>query len=365
MTATLTTELRTIRVYGTLADLLGRRTFRAAVATVYDAVSFLIANFPQVEAHIRERYFRVKISTWTLGENDLSAPVGQTDEIHIIPAICGAGGNNALFGILAGIALIGASLLFPFGGPILLNLGIGLLLTGISSLISPTPEIPDDDNDPSKSYNFSGVQQTSREGVPVPLVYGDIITGSIVISAGFDEYDEEIEFGFIEGEGDPNPAGDGELFQQVYSVDYCAQHLYRWEIEACITYSFTTVGGCGSGYINSCQTVYINGRTQVQAEAFPQGNLWELVGECQDCGGFYSNNYPAGCSLIFSTGPGVCGDGVTTKGASFATESAVCGNPPDYVSAMSWRIVGAEILGNGGPYTVDPDGFPHAGFFDN
>ena len=357
-------QLRTIRVYGTLAKRLKRRTFEVAVRSPIDAINFLLVNFPEIKNYIEPRAFQIIIGHKAINEHQLSTFVDPTAEIRIIPAICGAGGNG-LTSILIGTALIGASLLFPFAAPILLPLGIGLVLTGVAQLIAPV--VPDDPerDDPAKSYNFSGVQQTSREGVAVSVVYGDIITGSVVISAGFDEYEEEIEFGYIQGEGDPNPAGDGELFQQVYSPDYCAQHLYRWEIEACITYSFTTVGGCGSGYINSCQTVYINGRTQVQAEAFPQGNLWELVGECQDCGGFYSNNYPAGCSLIFSTGPGVCGDGVTTKGASFATESAVCGNPPDYVSAMSWRIVGAEILGNGGPYTVDPDGFPHAGFFDN
>ena len=193
MTATLTTELRTIRVYGTLANLLGRRTFRAAVTTVYDAVRFLIANFPQVEGHLKDRFFRVKISNWTLEKDDLSAPVGQTDEIHIIPAICGAGGGNGILGIVAGIALIGIGLIF--GGTVLINLGIGLLLQGIAQLITPTPVVPDEDNDPAKSYNFSGVQQTSKEGYPVPIVYGDIITGSVVISTGVEE-DDEIDTDF-------------------------------------------------------------------------------------------------------------------------------------------------------------------------
>ena len=171
MTAALATELITIRVYGTLADLVGCRTFRACVNTVRDAVSFLIANFPQAEAHIKQRHFRVKISNWTIGEDDLSAPIGQADEIHIIPAICGAGGNNGVFGILAGVALIGIGLFVPGAGPIFTNLGIGLLLTGISAFISPTPEVPDEENDPSRSYNFSGVQNTSTEGVAVTCVY--------------------------------------------------------------------------------------------------------------------------------------------------------------------------------------------------
>jgi predicted phage tail protein len=40
--------------------------------------------------------------------------------------------------------------------------------------------------DPRKSYSFSGVQQTSRQGIPVPVVYGETLVGSVVISAGVD-----------------------------------------------------------------------------------------------------------------------------------------------------------------------------------
>ena len=42
----------------------------------------------------------------------------------------------------------------------------------------------DGDNDPRKSYSFSGIQNVSRQGVPVPIIYGEVFTGSIVVSAG-------------------------------------------------------------------------------------------------------------------------------------------------------------------------------------
>ena len=361
--STLDLQLRTIRVYGTLAKRLKRRTFEVAVRSPIDAINFLLVNFPEIKNYIEPRAFQIIVGHKAINEHQLSTFVDPTAEIRIIPAICGAGGNG-LTSILIGTALIGASLLFPFAAPILLPLGIGLVLTGVAQLIAPV--VPDDPerDDPAKSYNFSGVQQTSREGVAVPVVYGDIITGSVVISAGFDEFDEEIDFDFIEGEGDPNSPD--EVFPQVYSTDYCAEHQYRWTIEACISYSFTTTR-CGPGYVNSCQTVVIGGRTLPRAETFPEGGpLWTLIGECGDCGGFYDNNYNAGCALIFTTGPGVCNSNVVTKGATFANQSAVCGTPPDYVSAMSWSIVDAEVLDEfGNAYPVDPDGFPHAGFFNN
>ena len=364
MTATLATELRTIRVYGTLADLVGCRTFRACVNTVRDAVSFLTANFPQVEAHIKQRHFRVKISNWTIGEDDLSAPIGQADEIHIIPAICGAGGNNGVLGILAGVALIGIGLLIPAVGPILTNLGIGLLLSGISTLISPTPQVPDEENDPSRSYNFSRLTNTSVEGIPVPLVYGEIVTGSVVLSVGIEEDEQEIVAGYVPGEGDPNPQTD-DIFVEFGggSGDICAEHVYRYTIEACITMSWTT-NVCGNGYTDSCQEVVISGRTLPRATKFPLGQFWEAIGDCQ-CGVFHQSLYPAGSAIIFETGPGACDDPVGSNSASFATPAAVCGNPPDVVSAMNWSIVKTEIIQGANSYEVDVVGFPHSGFLDN
>jgi predicted phage tail protein len=48
------------------------------------------------------------------------------------------------------------------------------------------PQGADTQDDPRKSYSFSGIQNTSRQGVPVPIVYGETVVGSVVISAGID-----------------------------------------------------------------------------------------------------------------------------------------------------------------------------------
>jgi predicted phage tail protein len=44
----------------------------------------------------------------------------------------------------------------------------------------------DSEGDPRKSFSFSGIQNTNRAGVPVPVVYGETLVGSVVISAGID-----------------------------------------------------------------------------------------------------------------------------------------------------------------------------------
>ena len=68
------------------------------------------------------------------------------------------------------------------------NIGIGLTLMGVSEMLFPLPKPQDFSNeeDPRISFSFSGIQNTSRAGTSHPIVYGEIITGSVVISAGID-----------------------------------------------------------------------------------------------------------------------------------------------------------------------------------
>ena len=201
--------LRKIKLYGQLAKFIGKRVLTADVATAAEAVRMLVANFPGLEQHMAEQHYRVTVGTYDLGLDEIHDPAGQ-QEIKIVPIVAGAGGG---FGkILAGIGLIAISFLLPGagafgtlsifgvsaaqGGAVLAGIatslslvGASLILGGVAQLISPVPKVPqgpDTDNDPRKTFNFSGIQQTSRQGVPVPCVYGLTLVGSVTISAGTD-----------------------------------------------------------------------------------------------------------------------------------------------------------------------------------
>lgn len=184
-----------IRIYGRLAKFLKRRKFEAEVGSAAEAVRFLLANFPTLESELAKGHYRVSVGGYDLEEDELHDPAGQ-QEIRIIPVIAGAG---AVGRILAGIALVAVALFAPFAGVALLpgvtigsmalTVGASLVLGGVAQLLTPTPNLPigpNSQNDPRKSYSFSGVQQTSRQGVPVPIVYGETLVGSVVISAGID-----------------------------------------------------------------------------------------------------------------------------------------------------------------------------------
>jgi predicted phage tail protein len=183
--------LRTIKVYGPMATFLKRRVFKADVANPAEAVRFLIANFPALERHMADQYYKVQVSDRALelgsAPDELHLPIGQQETISIIPVMAGAGAAGR---IIAGVALIALALFVPlvaFGvalNGVVLGIGASLVIGGVAELLTPIPKIGGAEDDPRKSYSFSGVQNVSRQGVPVPIVYGEMIVGSIVISAG-------------------------------------------------------------------------------------------------------------------------------------------------------------------------------------
>ncbi len=199
--------LRKVKLYGKLAEFIGHKEFEVEVRDISQAVSFLIHNFPDLESYMSNKYYQVKVGNYEVGSDELDYPVGSQD-IHFVPVISGAGKG---FGkILLGAALIGVSLMLPgagmFGksgleltGGVMTGFGAGvgtftsaigasLVLGGVSDMLFPLPAMPkfESSQDPKISFNFSGLQNTSRAGTPVPIVYGEIITGSVVISAAID-----------------------------------------------------------------------------------------------------------------------------------------------------------------------------------
>lgn len=194
--------LTTIKVYGSLAKFLGQRVFHAAVDTPLEAVSFLRANFEGLAAHMAGHDYKILTGTLELqaGRNpeQLQYPVGMGEAISIVPVVGGAGGRGT-GSILAGVALVGFSLAFPgigavIGGKAMTAIGLfggGLILNGVSQMLTPTPETPSSELDPaSNPVSFSGIQNVSRQGVAVPVVYGETLVGSVVISSGINTQDD-------------------------------------------------------------------------------------------------------------------------------------------------------------------------------
>lgn len=216
--------LRQVKLYGHLAKRLGVSTFSAAVSSPAEAVRFLIANFPFLEQYLSEGYYSIVCDGDSRSEDELHHPVSKV--IKIIPVIAGSGGDGGgIWGIVAGVALVAAAIFLGPGVAMLgiqgagwlggsaammvAGVGVSLAMGGVAQLLSPVPRLdsaggslagmakpgnPGGYNstrgtelDPREdSFNFSGITQSSKPGVPTPVVLGEAIVGSVVISASVD-----------------------------------------------------------------------------------------------------------------------------------------------------------------------------------
>ena len=190
-------QLRKLTVYGRLRQFLGQAHFEVAVNNPRQAISFLIANFPELESHMANQLYKVKMGDLEITQ-DLLGLKG-TGDIKIIPVAIGAKG--LVLGLLStGFAaevgaFVGGGLLGTIVSSGLSIVGTSLINQGVTSLIAPTPtqsnQLAADslsDNDPNvqANFGFNSITNTSRAGVPVPIIYGQVFTGSIVISSGID-----------------------------------------------------------------------------------------------------------------------------------------------------------------------------------
>ncbi len=187
--------LKTIRLYGDLREITGHSKLDAHVNSVGESIRFLLMNWPKLEAHMNTQHYQVFTDGTDIEEEEIHYPVAE--EIKIVPVIAGAGGGAGK--ILAGAALIGLAIatggfapvagagFFAAGGGAAVmagNLGIALVLGGVSEMLFPVPkpEKFENDQDPRISFDFGGTPNTSRAGTTHPIVYGEIFTGSTVIS---------------------------------------------------------------------------------------------------------------------------------------------------------------------------------------
>jgi len=188
--------LSKIKVYGRLARFLGQSIFEAEINSTVDAIRFLTANFPALQSHMIEQNYCVKVGNYEITDKELDVPVGQ-QEIKIVPVAVGARKGFGRF--LLGAVLIGAA--FAVGGGVfgaalaknlgaislVKNVGVYLALNGAAEMLTPTPDNTSFD-DPN-SFTFNGILNTINAGVSIPVVYGEVFTGSIIVSAGLDTED--------------------------------------------------------------------------------------------------------------------------------------------------------------------------------
>nr|CCA86125.1 putative phage tail protein. Bacteriophage lambda tail assembly I [Ralstonia syzygii R24] len=187
-------KIRTVRLYGRLGARFGR-VFRLAVGSPAEAVRALcsqVESFRRELATSHERGIRYAcfIGRRNIGESELELPPG-ADDIRIAPVLAGAK-QSGLFQTILGAAILAVAYFNPGGfltGPMVTaayGMGASMALGGVVQMLSPQQAglSVRDSPDNGASYNFNGPVNTSAQGNPVPLLYGEMVVGSAVISAG-------------------------------------------------------------------------------------------------------------------------------------------------------------------------------------
>jgi predicted phage tail protein len=187
-------RVREIKLSGKLGQKFGR-LHRYVVKSPKDALRALIAMVPGFERELmtsKDRGVRYAVfaGSRNLAEPELAYPSG-SDVIRIVPVV---GGRKAgLWTTIAGVALvaIGAVSTYfgnPFAGQMML-MGAALTFGGISQMLSAQPTSSNGSANAPSSYYFSGAENVTSQGGPVPLLYGRMRVGSTVISSGINAMD--------------------------------------------------------------------------------------------------------------------------------------------------------------------------------
>jgi predicted phage tail protein len=201
--------MKVVKVYGPLRKYLGQCRFEFVADTPAQAMKALCVNFPGLAQWLLDREAEGIAFRVTRGRDKITneAPEGlvlpwsEREVFSIAPVIVGASRGVARF--LAGAALIVASIFIPaaaaigvFGlaAPIAVKtvvatIGFSLALGGIAEMISPMPSLGFNSGKEAarlESFSFSGIVNTSKQGMAVPICYGRAFVGSAVISSGLD-----------------------------------------------------------------------------------------------------------------------------------------------------------------------------------
>lgn len=128
--------------------------------------------------------FRVRSKTHDYDADDLHMTLGSTSRIDVIPVMRGAGAG---FRFILGAVLfaVGAfTTIFGGAGAPIAGLGLSLMAGSVVEWLTPKIQRQDPTNNQLQSWGFSGPTNMAEQGYPVPVIYGEVLTGSMPISAG-------------------------------------------------------------------------------------------------------------------------------------------------------------------------------------
>ena len=198
--------LRTIKLTGILGRKFGR-IHHLAVDSPAEAVRALSAIKQGFRAFLERSHLdgfgykvlieKMAINTDSAG-TDLHMQHGVNAVFTFAPRPTGA--KSGLGQIILGVALVAAAfwtagwslsgLMASTAAKGVAMFGASLFLGGVTQMLSPAVKASASESDANKpSYIFNGAVNTTSQGQPVPVLYGRMMVGSAVVSAGLTSKD--------------------------------------------------------------------------------------------------------------------------------------------------------------------------------
>ena len=174
-----------VTLHGKLGKIFGI-THNFSIASGADAYKALRANFEKFESTVmefakRDLHYMMIVDGEEIKSTEEFNRLKVVKEVHFVPFIVGA---------FLGLLILAAKTAFAFivASPLLSSLVISLIIYGVTSLLfkpaNPTPQAATSNtNAGANSYFFGGRANVARQGVPVPVGYGRLKIGSLIVGS--------------------------------------------------------------------------------------------------------------------------------------------------------------------------------------
>lgn len=188
----------TVKFYGNLKQF--GTEFKLDVRDTAEAIRALCTQIKGLRQALQQGYYKVRIGKNYLNpealEQGLFYRLKKWKTIHFTPVISGAK-RGGIFSAVLGVVMIAAAFFtsgatlayFGVSASTLGMMGAALVLTGVAQMLTKTPTMDTskrEEQEKKSSTAFSNLNNIVAQGKPVPLAYGLIRTGSLIISQGLE-----------------------------------------------------------------------------------------------------------------------------------------------------------------------------------
>lgn len=180
-----------VRFYGSLKQF--GTEFRLDCKTPAEVVKALTSQIPKLRQFIQQGLFTVRVGREYLDnrylEQGLNQHLKDDSTIHFTPVLKGSK-KAGLFQTIVGAVMVVVGAVFQ--QYYLVGAGIAMVAGGVAQMLTKMPPMSTGkDVERKQSTSFSNLSNMAAQGRPMPLAYGRIRVGSLIISQGVETMDIE------------------------------------------------------------------------------------------------------------------------------------------------------------------------------